>query len=426
MKSLFNMKCNFCGNVCDDILVQIEEGNFTTKNTCKLGYHKFLEHPRIEHPVVNGKKVSYDEAIETAGRILSESKKPLLYGWASTVNEAIKIGVSLAEMLGGVYDNTSSVCHAPTTLAIQEAGIPSASLGQIKNRADLLIFWGCNPMSAHPRHPTRYSVFPKGFFVSGRRKRHVVVVDVRKTKTAVMADEFIQIPPNSDYLIISALRAILRGEGDKLPDEICGIGKDVLNGLVERMKSAGFGALLYGLGMTQSAGRHKNVENAIRLVQELNSYTRFVLQPMRGHFNVVGADQVPTWEVGYPFAIDFSRGYARFSPSEYAVTSILNRGDCDSALIIASDPVAHLPMKAVRHLSKIPVIQIDPHPNLTTKLADVVIPSAIVGIEAEGTVYRMDGIPMHLEKFIDGEYLTDEEILERIYRKVVELRGDAL
>ncbi len=426
MKSLFNMKCNFCGNVCDDILIQLEDGDFTTKNTCKLGYHKFLKHPRIEHPMVDGKEVSYDEAIERASMILSESKKPLLFGWASTVNEAIKIGVSLAEKLGGVYDNTSSVCHAPTTLAIQEAGIPAASLGQIKNRADLLIFWGCNPMSAHPRHPTRYSVFPKGFFVSGRRKRHVIVVDVRKTKTATMADEFIQIPPNSDYLIISALRAILAGKGDKLPEKICGVEKELLTGLVDKMKSASFGAFLYGLGMTQSAGRHKNVENAIKLIQELNSFTRFVLQPMRGHFNVVGADQVPTWEVGYPFAIDFSRGYARFSPSEYAVTSILNRGDCDSALIIASDPVAHLPRKAVQHLSKIPVIQIDPHPNLTTKLADVIIPSAIVGIEAEGTVYRMDGIPLHLEKFIESEYLNDEEILERIYRKVTELRGDGI
>ena len=426
MKSMFNMKCNFCGNVCDDILIQVENGEFTTKNTCKLGYHKFMKHPRIESPMVEGKEVSYDEAIERAAEILVNSRKPLLYGWASTVNEAIKTGVALAEKLGGVYDNTSSVCHAPTTLAVQEAGIPGATLGQIKNRADLLIFWGCNPMSAHPRHPTRYSVFPKGFFVSGRRKRHVIVVDVRKTKTANLADEFILIPPNSDYLIISALRAILAGKGEKLPDKICGVDKNILVNLVEKMKSANFGALLYGLGITQSRGRNKNVENAIKLVQELNSFTRFVLQPMRGHFNVVGADQVPAWEVGFTYAIDFSRGYARFSPSEFAVSSILSRGDCDSALIVASDPAAHLPRKAVQHLARIPVIQIDPHPNLTTKFADVVIPSAVVGIEAEGTVYRMDGVPIRLQKIVESDYLTDEEILERLYTKVIELRGDEI
>jgi formylmethanofuran dehydrogenase subunit B len=144
---------------------------------------------------------------------------------------------------------------------------------------------------------------------------------------------------------------------------------------------------------------------------------------MRGHFNVVGADQVPTWEVGFPYAIDFSRGYARFSPGEFSVTEILRRKDCDSALVVSSDPAAHLPARSVKHLADIPVIQIDPHPNLTTRFAKVVIPSSLVGIEAEGTVYRMDGIPMRLKKFKESEYLSDEEILERLYHKVVELMG---
>ena len=63
------------------------------------------------------KEVSWDEALEKAAEILVKAKRPLLYGFASTECEAQSKGVELAEILGGVLDNTASVCHGPTLLA---------------------------------------------------------------------------------------------------------------------------------------------------------------------------------------------------------------------------------------------------------------------------------------------------------------------
>ncbi|MHA2273369.1 MAG: hypothetical protein ACXACI_16040, partial [Candidatus Hodarchaeales archaeon] len=38
------------------------------------------------------------------------------------------------------------------------------------NRSDLIIYWGANPIHAHPRHLSRYSLFPRGYFRErGRR-----------------------------------------------------------------------------------------------------------------------------------------------------------------------------------------------------------------------------------------------------------------
>ena len=34
----------------------------------------------------------------------------------------------------------------------------SCTLGEVKNRADLLIYWGGNPAECHPRHFTRYTL----------------------------------------------------------------------------------------------------------------------------------------------------------------------------------------------------------------------------------------------------------------------------
>ncbi|RUM42016.1 MAG: formylmethanofuran dehydrogenase subunit B, partial [Desulfocapsa sp.] len=185
--------CPFCGNVCDDINFN---GEIEVEKLCPLGESKLTrEKKRIPYPMIEGKKVSYEEAIEKAVEILLNAKRPLLYGWSSTVNEAIRLGVILAERVGGVYDNTSSVCHGPTILAMIEEGLPGGTLGQAKNRADVIVFWGCNPAEAHPRHPSRYSVMVKGFLIKSRKVRHVVVVDIRKTATALLATDFYCIKP---------------------------------------------------------------------------------------------------------------------------------------------------------------------------------------------------------------------------------------
>ncbi|MEM4712275.1 MAG: formylmethanofuran dehydrogenase subunit B, partial [Archaeoglobaceae archaeon] len=60
---------------------------------------------------------------------------------------------------------------------------------------------------------------------------------------------------------------------------------------------------------------------------------------------------------------------------------------------------------------------------MTTLIAKVVIPSAVYGIEAEGTAYRMDCIPLRVKKILETNYWTDEKILEEILKRVEKLKG---
>jgi len=147
---------------------------------------------------------------------------------------------------------------------------------------------------------------------------------------------------------------------------------------------------------------------------------------MRGHYNVSGANIVFTWQTGYPYAVDFSHAYPRYNPGETSVVDILRRGESDAGLVVASDPVSNFPQKAVQNLVKNPLIVIDPHPTPTSILADVVFPSAFVGIETEGTAYRMDRVPLPLKKVIEPPegILSDEEILRRILLEVRRIKGE--
>jgi formylmethanofuran dehydrogenase subunit B len=176
-----SVTCPVCGCLCDDIELTIENGKVVSvKNGCALSNSKFLsfasEH-RLQKPLIrkNGKLIetSFEEAVHESAEIFAGANYPVLYGWSSTNCEAQRVGVELAEEVGGVLDNTSTVCHGPSILGMQEVGIPTCTLGQIRHRADLIIYWGCDPWSAHPRHMERYTDFTEGRFEKSEWKAYL-------------------------------------------------------------------------------------------------------------------------------------------------------------------------------------------------------------------------------------------------------------
>ena len=419
--------CPFCGCLCDDLEVSVEDGHISeVKNACGISRSKFMNHGanRLEHPTVDGKKVSLERAVKEAVDLLSKAERPLVYGLSSTECGAISKAVEIAETAGGILDNTSSVCHGPTILALQQVGESKASLGEIRNRADLVIFWGSNPTEAHIRHITRYSGMPKGMYVpEGRKGRKIIAVDVRETGSTKLADQFIKVRPGSDFELLQALRACVRGQ--ELPvEEVAGVPMAEVRKLADQMKSARFGTVFFGLGLTQSDGRHMNIDAAVGLVAELNRHTKFVLTPMRGHYNVAGANTVTTWQTGYPYAVDFSRGYPRYNPGEFTSVDLLSRGEVDAALVVASDPASNFPVDAAANLAKMPVVTLEQKTTPTTMISKVAIPVATAGIEAEGTAYRMDGVPLRLRKLVEppkGVH-SDEEVLDMILKGLKEAK----
>lgn len=256
-----------------------------------------------------------------------------------------------------------------------------------------------------------------------REGRKLVVLDVRKTKTAEAADWFIQVQPNKDYELLQALRALIQDQEIEV-DEVAGIPVELLEELADLMIRCEFGILFFGLGLTMSEGKLRNIEAALSLVRDLNMRTKFAIMPMRGHFNVTGANTVFTWQTGYPYAVDFSLGYPRYNPGETSAMDVLLNKQSDAALVVASDPVANFPRKAAEHMVRNPLIVIDPHMSVTAQMADVVIPSAFVGIEVAGTAYRMDHVPLPLKKVVNPPHniLSDKEILMRILSRVKELK----
>jgi formylmethanofuran dehydrogenase subunit B len=295
-------------------------------------------------------------------------------------------------------------------------GKVTCTLGEVKNRADLILYWGGNPAECHPRHFTKYTLTQKGKFVpQGRKGRTMVLVDIRETPSARAADLFLQIQPGKDFELVTTLIALVKGRPVNRERVLeTGVTVEQLQDLVDRMKRARFGVLFFGMGLSMTRGKHMNSASVLTLVTELNAFTKFVAMPMRGHGNVTGADMVVRWTTGYPFGVNLSRGYPRFNPGEFSTVDLLVRGDNDAALILGADPGATMPQPAIDHLARIPTIVLDPKVTHTSRLARVHITTAATGISAPGTVYRMDEVPLPLRPALRSPYPTDEEVLRRI------------
>lgn len=300
-------------------------------------------------------------------------------------------------------------------------GKVSCTLGEVKNRADFIVYWGGNPAECHPRHFTKYALMPKGRFVPGGRKdRTMVLVDIRETPSAKAADIFLQVRPGKDFEVLTALRALVKGR--KLTEAQVtdtGLSLAQLTDLVERMKRAKFGVMFFGMGLSMTRGKHMNSAALLTLATELNAFTKFVAMPMRGHGNVTGSDVVMRYTTGYPFGVHLGRGYPRFNPGEFSTVDLLIRGDVDAVLVAGADPGATMPQPGIDHLARVPTIVLDPKVTHTSKIARVHFTTAATGVSAPGTVYRMDEIPLPLRPALKSPYPTDEEILRRI-REVVQ------
>lgn len=415
--------CTFCGCLCDDLEVEVQGNEIIgVKKACSIGKNKMMHAlSNAPTPSVNGREVSIPETVDEAVRILREARYPLIYGLSSTTTEAQRELVEIAELTRGTIDNPSSYCHGPGVLARQQVGLASCTLGEAKNRADLVIYWGCNPVESHMRHMNRYSALAKGLFTpSGRKGRKVVAIDIRPTPTTKNADVFLQVRPGNTYEIATILRALIKGAPIEGADglAVAGVPLESWRQVVEMIKTCTYGVLFFGLGVTQCRGRDLNVLQVAKFVQEANQHTRFYGMAMRGHGNVNGSNQVMAWQTGYPLAVNFSRGYPRYNPGEFSVVDMLARHEPDAALIVATDPGAHLPQDAVRFLQGIPTIHLDPHCNMTTPWANVVIPVAPAGVAAAGTFYRMDNVPLRVRKLVESPYPSDEEVLREIKEKI--------
>jgi len=417
--------CALCSCVCDDLRLTVEGDRIVrAERACVLAEPWLLSQGSRQPPAarIEGETVSMEAAIARAADLLSQARYPLIFGLSQSSTDGQRAAVRLAETIGATIDTTASHGHGPSIIAVQQVGESTCSLGEVKNRCDLVIFWGCNPVETHPRHLERYSADCAGLFVpDGRRDRTLVVVDVMPTPTSQRADAFITVEPAGDFELLWALRGLLRGQ--QLEGETFGgVPRAAVEDLCRRMLGCSSGVVFFGFGLARQAGANLIVQALLQLVTDLNDVTRFYARRLRGSGDVTGADSVLAWQTGYPFSVNLSRGFPRYNPGEFSANDMLERGEPDACVFVGSGGARRFSPRAAEYLARIPTIVLDPPQAESPFPPTVQFTTSIYGIHQPGTAYRMDEIPIPLRAVLPTRYPTDGHVLgdiERVLRQRV-------
>jgi formylmethanofuran dehydrogenase subunit B len=385
--------CLGCGCACDDIEIRADgDSILEARNACPLGVTWFGDGRVPSRALVGGREIPLDEALDAAASILISSSRTLVLVAADVSCEAQRAAIALADFLHATIDSLTSAAALPSLLAAQEAGRPSATLGEIRNRADVVVFWGVDPAHRYPRFTTRYAPEPTGMHTpNGRRSRRVVAVDVGDARGPADADIRFTVMPDREVATLTELTAGIVSRRAS-PDT---------SGLMDALAGGNYVAIVVDAeqddAMPVDRGRAAAL---IALAQALNEPTRCALITLRGGGNRSGADACMTSQTGYPMAVDFSRGYPRYLPHDGAAPRLARR-DLDAALVVGSvAPISH---SFAAGLAAVPCVVIGPRAT-TGALAHaaVSIDTAVIGIHESGTALRMDDVPLPLRAVITG------------------------
>lgn len=415
-----DVACTVCSCLCDDLTIHVDgERIVGVKGACALSEPWLLaQSSRNDFSAqIDGIDAPQEKAVAEAANLLRNSHAPLIYGLSTSSTPGQRAACHLADQLGATIDIAASTSSIASVLAFQAVGGSTATLGEVRNRADLVVYWGCNPLESHPRHLERFVESPGMLVPRGRSDRHVVVVDAVRTATADVADRFVQVTPGTDIDVISALRAILNGDEFKA-EAVGGVPREELLSLAKSFKLCRYGAIFFGSGITRHGAPQVNVEALLRLVTDLNRHTRFIAQHMGSPGNVAGANNVLCWQTGFPLGVNLSKGYPKYNACEYATNHLLEQSEVDVVVLVGSEVIKNLSPVAQQHLARISTIVLDSPGAESTLAPSVRFTTAIDGVHRPGTAYRMDEVPIPLRKVLNSSLPSDEEILQAISEKI--------
>jgi formylmethanofuran dehydrogenase subunit B len=410
-----HVTCLGCGCACDDILLTVrDELIVQAEHACPLGAAWFGD-GRVPGAVrVHGRDCEVDEALEAAAALLGGARGRLFVFLGDELTcAAQRLALGIADRLGAVADGVVSETAAAGILAGQRRGRAAATLGEIRNRADLVLYWAIDPDQRYPRYRSRYAGYPSGLHLRrGPRCRTVISVSIGADAGPAEADLRLALRPEQELGALAELRARLAG---RTVGEAGGATAE-LTDLAGRLTRAKYVAIVHDGESSLERRSPDRTEALIALAQALNAPTRAALSTLRGGGNRSGAEAVMTWQTGFPFAVDFTRGFPRYQPDRRGAELFGHRPF--AAALVAGAP-ASLPEQVRRGLSGVPVVVVGPRASEAPFPVRVAIDTGTAGIHEAGLGYRMDDVPLPLHAVVPGPR-SATETLERLWLRLEE------
>ncbi len=388
-----DVTCLGCGCLCDDL--QVACGGDSAVNVvtdCSLGRQWFSSHWPIhlsspaEHDAwIEGRSVTVSQAISAAATTVREARQPLIYGLVDSATDGQRAAIAIAQQVGAVVDTPLSQQCGPIHLGLQHVGQVTATLGEIRQRADLVVFWDCDPMTTHPRFVQRYCPLESGDLPH----RRIMTIGASSATSKIAGQH---ISWSSEVLpLVWAVRGCLTDSPMRTPpaDGLERDRYDVAGSIVRELLEAKYAAVFFATTDAETSMAF------LRMIRDVNRTTRCVGATLGAAGNVTGSANVLAWSTGFPFAMRTVRGYPEFGPGELTASQLIQRREVDVAIVIGNlgTPSIRSTFNELTQ-QQIPVIHIGPLRPDQPVAVDIHADSPAVC--SASTVYRNDGVPLPL------------------------------
>ena len=139
--TLRDVVCPFCALVCDDLSLGLRNGAPASDGPdCPRAQQGFATalRPVDPRPLLQGRPVQPQQALEHAAGLLTRAVRPLFHGLLGDLQDA-RAAWRLAEHFAGVVDHQAGDAIAAGLRVYQSTGWQTTSLGELRNRADLVL-----------------------------------------------------------------------------------------------------------------------------------------------------------------------------------------------------------------------------------------------------------------------------------------------
>ncbi len=329
---------------------------------------------------IDGEPADVESALVRAAELLRGARRPRLHGFENATVEDARAAVALADRLGALVGSGATGDGFSGAPAVPLRGASTATLGEIRDRSRLVVIWREDPQTTHPRLLERLG------FGGATPGRELVLVDDRDTATTWFADGQHRWPAERDLEALVSLHVLQR--------ELTVTAGDLesqLHDLLERLRAVPHAAFVYGPGLTAGAGGQRRALALLELVRSLCHERHVVTLELPRAPGTRSADDVLAWQTGYGGNVDFAGGHPEL------VTATEPPDDVDVTLLVEPGPVGSL---------------------VTGAGAEVWIRTAAAGVQASGTMHRLDGVPLTLQAPQHDDAPTAAAVLTRLLAQV--------
>src|SRR5262249_40993499 len=190
---------------------------------------------------------------------------------------------------------------------LQDSGWMTTTLGEVRNHMDCLLMVGPDPLATFPRFLELCVASTQTLYDDAAKARRLFRLGPPNAGSG--ADAIGELPCPLERLpeAVSALRCLITDR--PLPSTtIAGLPVERLREVAESLKAARYGVVAWAAAAFAFPAGDLMTQSLVDLVRDLNQGTRAAALPLTGSDNLLGANQVCTWQSGVPLRTNFAGG----------------------------------------------------------------------------------------------------------------------